>query len=102
MGSYNVPSVKDEFELAGWYAQDRLVAMARMPGCVGARKLVAIAGWAKHAVLYEFSSRASWQENFVENIARWTVKEMDWSANVINSTSHAPGSPSVGDRIWPK
>lgn len=102
MGSYNVGSVIDEFELATWYAQDRLVAMARMSGCIGARKLVATAGWAKHAVLYEFSSRETWKENFVDNIAKWTVKELNWSENVINSTSHAPGSPSVGSRIWPR
>ena len=30
--------------------------MKKLPGCQGVRKLVSISGWAKHAILYEWST----------------------------------------------
>ncbi|MFC1665944.1 hypothetical protein ACFL17_10045, partial [Pseudomonadota bacterium] len=56
MGSFRIRSLEEEFDLGSWYAQYRFPAMARMPGCIATRKLVSIVGWAKHAVLYEFTS----------------------------------------------
>ena len=56
MGSFRVRSVEEEIDLGCWYAQYRLPHMAQMPGCIAARKLNCVAGWAKHAILYEFVS----------------------------------------------
>ena len=56
MGSFRVRSLEEEFDLGCWYAQYRLPHMAQMPGCIAARKLNSVAGWAKHAILYEFES----------------------------------------------
>jgi hypothetical protein len=100
MGSFNANSLEDEFDLGAWYAQYRLPTMARMTGCVGARKLVSTAGWAKHSILYEFTSLEAREENFQgqEDIA---LDEKEWTGRVIRYVTHAPGSPSVGRRIWP-
>ncbi|MBO0884160.1 MAG: hypothetical protein J2P17_28305, partial [Mycobacterium sp.] len=55
-GSFNVNSPANEPEVAAWYARDRLPLTTTIANCVGARELVSVAGWAKHGVLYEFSS----------------------------------------------
>ena len=56
MGSFRMRTHEQEFELARWYAQFRMPYMAQMPGCISTRKLLGVAGWAKHGVLYEFES----------------------------------------------
>ena len=56
LGSFNINAPENDYELSTWYARSRLPLMAPMTGCVGARKLVSISGWAKHAILYEFVS----------------------------------------------
>ena len=72
----------------------RLPLMEPMTGAVGARKLVSISGWAKHAILYEFVSIEANQKYFVDN-------DRDWTGKVIKNLIHAPGSPTLGQRIWP-
>ena len=64
-----------------------------MPGCVGARKLVSISGWAKHAILYEFVSLEAVRQHFVDTDP--------WSWEVVANLVHGPHSPSLGVRIWP-
>jgi hypothetical protein len=100
MGSFRIKSVEDEFDLAAWYAQYRLPAMARMPGCIQTRKLVSVAGWAKHSVMYEFISLEARHENFQKHESL-ALDGKGWTNRVIGYTIHAPGSPSVGTRIWP-
>ena len=51
-GSFNVNAIENEDGLESWYARCRLPLMAGIAGCVGARKLVSISGWAKHGILY--------------------------------------------------
>jgi hypothetical protein len=53
-------------------------------GSVGARKLVSIAGWAKHAILYEFSSLKAAESNLSD--------PGDWTKRVIGNLIHAPHS----------
>jgi hypothetical protein len=53
---------------------------------VGARKLVSIAGWAKHAILYEFSSLKTAESNLSH--------PSDWTKRVIGDPIHAPHSHS--------
>ena len=100
MGSLNMQSIEAEFELGAWYAQDRLPATAAMPGCIGTRKLVSTAGWAKHSVLYEFVSHEARESQF-KGHERGESEAESWGKRVINSTIHAPGSPSIGTRLWP-
>lgn len=100
MGSFQTKTLEDELDLAAWYAQYRLPAMARMPGCVGTRKLVSVAGWAKHSILYEFTSLKARLDSF-QNHESQALDDKVWTNKIINYTVHAPGSPSIGERIWP-
>jgi len=100
MGSFRTRSVADEFNLVAWYAQYRLPHMSRMPGCIATRKLVSVAGWAKHSVLYEFVSLEARQQHF-QNHESLALDEKVWTNKIITYTVHAPGSPSVGHRLWP-
>jgi hypothetical protein len=93
LGSFNINALENEDEMSSWYARSRLPFMAPMTGCVGARKLVSISGWAKHAILYEFIS--------LEAVEKYFVDPDDWSRQVVKNLIHAPHSPSLGVRIWP-
>ena len=100
MGNFNVDSHQIEDDVGAWYAQHRLPFMASMPGCIGARKLLATAGWGKHSILYEYVSLEARQERFVphEELAHDTNS---WTSRVLPRLVHAPCSPAVGWRIWP-
>jgi hypothetical protein len=89
----------DEEDLFAWYAQWRLPSMSDIPGCVGVRKLVSVAGWAKHAILHEFVSAAMRDEHFVDHERRRHPDKVEWSDRVTGQVIHAPGSPSVAHRI---
>lgn len=90
----------DEDELLGWYAQWRLPSMTELPGCIGVRKLVSVSGWAKHAILHEFTSVASRNANFVNHEQKKHPEQAAWSEKVTGQVIHAPGSPNVATRIW--
>ena len=94
MGSYRMTTPEAEIGIGEWYAQFRLPKLARTPGCLRVRKLVGIAGWAKHAILYEFTSLEDRRQNIEKPYDEWT-------ARAVKSTIHAPGSPAVGARTWP-
>ena len=94
LGTFNINALENEDELETWYARSRLPLMAPMTGAVGARKLVSISGWAKHAILYEFVSIEATEKYFIDTDA-------EWSTRVIRNLVHAPGSPTLGQRIWP-
>ena len=101
MGSFRTKTLADEFDVGQWYAQYRLPAMARMPGCIAARVMVSLAGWAKYSVMYEFTSLQARLENFEEPHEALALDENEWTGRVIRYTMHTPGSPTVGQRIWP-
>jgi hypothetical protein len=101
MGSFRVRSLKEEFDLGCWYAQYRLPYMAQAPGSVGTRKLLSVAGWAKHSILYEFTSLEARLKNFEEPHESLSADPKEWTGRVVRYTIHAPGSPFVGTRIWP-
>ena len=94
LGTFNIGSLEDEIEVDKWYTQHRLPMMRDIEGCIGARKLVSIAGWAKHAILYEFTG--------VENPDGHFADPNPWSGEVIRLLEHAPHSPTLGTRIWPE
>ena len=100
LGSFNSAAYQDEDELADWYAQWYLASCAQVPGCVRARKLVSISGWAKHAVIFEFESLEARNRNFVNREAACPQREA-WSDKVVRRLIHAPGSPAVARRISP-
>lgn len=101
LGHFRVRTVEEEFDLSAWYADYRLPTIAAMPGAIAARKMVSVAGWAKHVVLYEFISAEAHHTNFMNHeILAFTDGE--WTNRVVKYTTHAPGSPSIGERLWPK
>lgn len=89
----------DEEELIGWYAQWRLPSMQTMGGCVGVRKLVSLAGWAKHAILHEFTSVEARNTHFVDHERRNHPDKAEWSERITGQVVHAPGSPNVATRL---
>lgn len=101
MGSFRVRSIEEEFDLGCWYAQYRLPHMARMPACIAARKLNCVAGWAKHAILYEFVSLAARLRDFEEPHEALAMDAKEWTGRVVRYTIHTPGSPVIGPRLWP-
>jgi len=99
IGSYDCRWQHEEDMLA-WYTQWRLPAMGRLPGCVRTRKLVSLAGWGKHAVLYEFASVEIRNEYFPKHEdGRPEIKA--WSHRMVANLIHAPTSPYLARRIWP-
>jgi hypothetical protein len=89
----------DDNALFEWYAQWRLPSMTTLPGLVGARKLVSVLGWAKHAILHEFASLESRNQNFVDHERRHHPEKAEWSEKVTGQVLHYPGSPNVATRI---
>ena len=101
MGSFRIHSIEDEFDLCAWYAQHRLPAIARLKGSIAARTMLSAAGWAKFSVLYEFTSLKERLENFENKHEALGLSEKEWTHRVHHYTRHVPGSPTVGERIWP-
>ena len=89
----------DEDELLAWYVQWRLPSMQTLPGCIGVRKLVSIAGWAKHAVLHEFVSVEARNEHFVNHEQKRHPRQAAWSERITSQIIHAPGAPNVARRL---
>lgn len=100
LGHFRVRTLEEEIDLSSWYANYRLPTITAMTGAVAARKMVTVAGWAKHVILYEFTSRDAHEANFMghESLA---FSDGEWTNRVVTYTQHAPGSPSIAARIWP-
>ena len=97
LGTFN-PGSNDEEEILAWYAQWRLPSLSKLPGSIGMRKLVSVAGWAKHGVLYEFTSLAARNEHFPDH--EKANPEMEaWTDRFVRKLLHAPGSPNLAQRI---
>jgi hypothetical protein len=90
---------QDEEEGLMWYATWRLPAMAKLAGCIRARKLASVAGWAKHAILYEFVSLEA-RNHFIAEHEDGNANRA-WTDKVVRSLTHAPGSANIARRIWP-
>ena len=58
-----------------------------------------MAGWARHGCLYEFSS-IDGSHNF--HSGSKNPKMAAWTDTLIRKFIHAPGTPTVGMRIWPQ
>jgi len=101
MGTFRFRSAEEEFGLGEWYAQYRLPHTAKMKGCIATRKLISVAGWAKHGVLYEFDSLESRLNDFELPHERLALDPKEWTGRIVEGTIHIPGSPIIGPRIWP-
>ena len=100
LGSFNAGSWRNEDEVLSWYAHFRLPSMETMPGSVGIRKLASVSGWAKHGVMYEFTSLEERAKHFRAHEAKDPLMAA-WTHAVVVKLLHAPGSPNVAQRIWP-
>jgi len=100
-GAFRMTDYNNDFESARWYSQSRLPLMGRSPECVRARKMVVVSGWAKHAIMYEFSSLEArvqlWDRVQKERLAGNEI--VGW--RIGPRTQHTPGSPLVGLRTYP-
>lgn len=100
-GTYRIRSVEEELDINLWYAHQRFPLMARMPGSVLTRKFVSSTGWAKHGILYEFESLQARTRHFEEPEEAKVVDPAEWTGRIVRTTLHTPGSPFVGERLWP-
>ena len=90
---------QDEMEALKWYAQWRMPAMTKLAGCVRARKLASVAGWAKQSILYEFLNLEGRNRFIAEH--EDGNENREWTDKVVASLTHAPGSANVALRLWP-
>jgi hypothetical protein len=100
LGSFNA-APDDEHALLAWYARWRMRCMEKLPGLTRVRKLAGVTGWAKHAVLYEFTSVEMRHTHFPTHEKPYPELEA-WTDDVVRRLKHAPRSPQVAQRIWPK
>ena len=100
LGSFCGNDMAAEEELLGWYARWRMPALSKLPGCVALRKMVSVAGWAHHGVMYEFESfdvRAA----AMKEMAGLYPEMIEWTERCVPLLTHAHGSPHIGVRLWP-
>jgi hypothetical protein len=99
LGSFNCAH-QDEEEMHAWYAQSRMPRMTTLPGCVRTRKLASVAGWAKHAILYEFTSLET-RNRYYMTLEEGRPEMKAWADRIVPKLIHAPGSANLATRIWP-
>ena len=100
-GSFRVDGLEAEADINCWYAQQRFRVMEAMPGCLITRKFLVSTGWARHAILYEFESLAARTQRFEEPEESKINDPAEWTGRIVRTTRHTPGSPVVGERLWP-
>jgi hypothetical protein len=98
IGSFNCPVENEEEMLAG-YVQQRMPAHCGTGSCIGVRKLNSVAGWAKHAILYEFASLEGFNRDYPVANAKSPLGFKEHS--IVPMLIHAPHGPNSALRIWP-
>ena len=101
LGNYQTRSPDYDLDLALWYRQMKLPQVTRARGCIGARKLISIVGWARHGILYEFMEMEPGEENFEQRFRDAGLSERWTGRHVLQMVVHAPNGPHAGRRIWP-
>lgn len=101
MGAYRAEDENYNINVALWYVHHRLAALLDMEGCVGARKLLSLGGWARHGILYEFISPEAREHYYQLQEAPGADAEHP-TGSVIRTLIHAPASPTLAVRIWPE
>jgi hypothetical protein len=100
-GNYQTRTQQDDIDLGYWYRQMKLPQVTRTRGCIGARKLVSVAGWAKHGILYEFMDMEPEEDNFEQRFRDAGLNERWQGRHVLEIVVHAPRGPHAGRRLWP-
>lgn len=100
-GAYRAKDPAYDVDFALWYLHDRLANLREMKGCIGARKLISLGGWARHGIFYEFDSPAG-HEHFFETLESQAMDTSTSVGHVVRAVEHGPGSPSKARRIWPE
>jgi hypothetical protein len=98
IGSFNCPVEYEEEMLAG-YVQQRMPAHCGTGSCIGVRKLNSVAGWAKHAILYEYASLEGFNRDYAGANAKSPLGFKEHS--IVPMLIHAPHGPNSALRIWP-
>ncbi len=98
IGSFNCP-IELEEELHAGYVQSRLPAMAATPTNVRNRNLKSVAGWAKHIIVYEFTTPELFERDYEGTSGKATLGT--GGNNVVPKLVHAPNGPNSAVRIWP-
>jgi hypothetical protein len=97
MGRIDIPSiVEDEFN--DWYNTAYIPPYLKVPGCLGARRYVAVDSQPKYLTLYEFEN-AHVSESEAWDKAR---DSNPWSNRIRPYMRHDVGSPGVYRRAFPK
>jgi hypothetical protein len=99
LGNFNYPWQQEE-ELLAWFTQWRMPAIVKSPGCVRVRKMVSAAGWAKHGIIYEWTSVDARNRGYLTHEDGHPEMKA-WSDKVVGRTEHAPGSATLASRLWP-
>ena len=97
MGRIDIPAMVEE-EFNDWYNTAYIPPYLAVPGCLGARRYVAVDGQPKYLTLYEFENPQ------VSESEPW-AKARDgnpWSNRVRAFMRHDVGSPGVYRRLYPK
>ena len=97
MGRIDIPAMVEE-EFNDWYNTAYIPPYLAVPGCLGARRYVAVDGRPKYLTLYEFEHAG------VSESPEWD-KARDsnpWSNRVRAFMRHDVGSPGVYRRLFPK
>ena len=97
MGRIDVsPAVEDEFN--AWYNTVYIPGYLTVPGCLNARRYVALDGQPKYLTLYEFEHAQ------VPESEAWTRARASnpWTRRMSPNLRHGEGSPGVYRRIYPK
>jgi hypothetical protein len=98
VGSFNC-GVEYEEEMHAGYVQQRMPAHCGTNSCIGVRKLNSVAGWAKHAILYEYASLEGFNRDYAGANAKSPLGFKEHS--IVPMLIHAPNGPNMALRIWP-
>ncbi len=97
MGRIDISAAMEE-EFNDWYNTAYIPPYLTVPGCLGARRFVAVDGQPKYLTLYEFehagvSESPTWAQARDAN---------PWSRRVRAAMRHDQGSPGIYRRVYPK
>ena len=97
MGRIDIPAMVEE-EFNDWYNTAYVPPYLNCPGCIDARRYVAVDGQPKYLTLYEFEHAG------VSETAEWAhARDSNpWSNRVRAFMRHDVGSPGVYRRLYPK
>ncbi len=99
LGNFNVKTIEDEFDLGYFYRRCRYAEIPVTPGCISMIKLLGVAGWPKHGVLYQFAEMEDREEE-LEQRFRDPIGGPAWRGRDVREyVVHAPKAPHAGKRI---